>query len=149
MAYTPPDYGGYERAKGDVEYSYGKDAATNAYGRFISQQRGSRGLADTSRQFGRQTPLFKSQCGQRGLANSGVQSGVMQNSMNNYLGDYARNYGRQQQDLTQNLQQYDMNQSNLDAWRTQQLGSIEASKARAIADDAAQLEWLRSIVGGL
>ena len=99
--------------------------------------------------FQRKTPLFKSQFGQRGLAGPNVQSGVMQNSMNQYLGDYGRDYGRAQQDLTQQLQGYDMNQSNLDAWRQQQMGDIEAQKATAIANDAAQIEWLRSIVGGL
>ena len=146
MAY---DYGNYERSKNDANYRYGTESATNAYGRFISQQRGSRQLGDMSRNFGRQMPLQKSQFGQRGLSGPGVQSGVMQNSMNNYLGDYARGYGRQQQDNTQQLQQYDLNQDNLNSWYQQSLGDIEGQKARDIAADAAQIDALRNQVGGL
>ena len=146
MAYS---YGDYERSKNDANYRYGTESATNAYGRFISQQRGSRNLGDMSRNFGRQMPQYKSQFGQRGLSGGGVQSGVMQNSMNNFVGDYARGYGRQQQDTTQQLQQYDLNQDNLTSWYQQELGNIEGQKARDIATDASQIEALREQVGGL
>jgi hypothetical protein len=149
MAYTPPDYGGYGRQKADVQYKYGQDSVTNAYGRFISQQRGERGLADSYRGYQRQFPQQTSQFGQRGLSGSGLSSGVMQNSMNNFVGDFARDYGRQQQDLTQNLQQFDLGQVNLDSWRQQQMQAIEAQKQRDIANDAAQLDYLRQMVGGL
>lgn len=147
--YTPPDYGGYERQKAQTQYKYSNDAVTNAYGRFISQQRGERGLGDSFRGYQRSFPRQTAQFGQRGLSGSGVQSGVMANSMNNYIGDFARNYGRQQQDLTQELQGYDLNQSNMDAWREQAMAGIEADKQRAIANDAGALEYLRAIVGGL
>lgn len=146
---TTPNYGGYERQKGSVDQQHGSQSATNAYGRFISQQRGSRQLGDMKRGFQRQTPIFKSQFGQRGLAGPNASSGVMRQSMQNYLGDYGRDFGRAQQDVTQQLQGYDMNQDNLNSWRQQQMADIEAQKATAIAQDAAQLEWLRSMVGGL
>ena len=142
-------YGDYERQKNDASYRYGTESATNAYGRFISQQRGNRSLGGMSRSFGRQMPNFKSQFGQRGMSGPGVQSGVMQRSMNNYLGDYARNYGRQQQDNTQQLQQYDLNQDNLNSWHQQELGNIEGQKAQDIATDAAQIDALKQLVGGL
>lgn len=144
-----PDYGSFERQKGAVDERYGSESTTNAYGRFISQQRGSRQLGDMNRSFGRQTPLYKSQFAQRGLTGGGVSSGVMKQSMQNYLGDYGREYGRTQQDITQGLQQHDLNQDNLTSWRNQQMADIEAQKASAIANDAAQLEWLRQMVGGL
>ena len=147
--YTPPAYGDYERQKADTQYKYSNDAVTNAYGRFISQQRGERGLGDSFRGYQRSFPGQTSSFGRRGLSGSGVQSGVMANSMNNFIGDFARNYGRQQQDLTQQLQGYDLNQSNMDAWREQALAGIEADKQRAIANDAGALEYLRAIVGGL
>ena len=149
MAYQAPDYGSYERQNGAVDYKYGTDSATNAYGRFISQQRGSRQLGDMTKGFQRRTPIYKSQFGQRGIGGGGVSSGVMKQSMQNYLGDYGTDYGRAQQDITQGLQQYDLNQDNLNAWRQQQNAEIEAQKAQAIAADAAQLDWLRQMVGGL
>ena len=147
--YEAPAYGNFERDKAQTNYKYGTEATTNAYGRFISQQRGQRGLNDSYQGYQRQFPRQTAQFGQRGLSGSGVSSGVMRNSMNNFMGDFAKDFGRQSQDLTQNLQQYDMNQSNMDAWRQQSLAGIEADKQRSIANDAAQLEYLRSIVGGL
>lgn len=149
MAYTPPDYGGYQRQRADVQYQYGRDATTNAYGRFISQQRGNRSLGDMSRNFSRQLPRYTASFGQRGLSGPGVQSGAMRQSMNNYIGDYAREYGRGQQDLTQELQQYDLEGANLDAWRQQSLAAIEAQKANDIAQAAQNLEFIRQMIGGL
>jgi len=147
--YTPYDAGAYERQKSGVEYDYGQQSATNAYGRFLSQQRGERSLADTTQQFNRGYAPYKAQYGQRGLAGGGIQSGVQQQAMANYAGDYARNYGYQQQDLTQQLQQYDMNQNNLTAFHQQSLADIEAQKAQSIANDAQAIEYLRQLVGGL
>ena len=142
-------YGDYEQSKNDVNYKHSADSAANAYGRFISQQRGSRKLGDMSRQFGRDQPKYKSQFGQRGLSGPGIQSGVMQQSMQNYMGDYSRNYGRSAQDSTRELQQYDLNQSNMNAYRQNALQGIEIDKASQIANEAAQLQNIRDIVGGL
>lgn len=147
--FSPYNAGAYERQKRDIEYDYGNQATTNAYGRFLSQQRGERSLGDTSRAFGRSFPTYKAQFGQRGLSGPGVQSGVQQQAMSNYTGDYLRDYGRQQQDLTQNLQQFDLTQQNLDAFKQQSLADLEAQKAEQIANDANALEYLRQLVGGL
>ena len=149
MAYNPPSYGNYERAKADTQYKYSQDATTNAYGRFISQQRGNRQLGDNQRNYKRQMPNQTAQFGQRGLSAGGINSGVMNESMNRFVGDYARQQSRGQQDLTQDLQQYDLNQVNMDSWRQRQMASIEADKQQAIANDAAQLDYLRQIIGGL
>ena len=149
MPYTPPAYGDYGRQKADTQYKYGQDSVSNAYGRFISQQRGQRGLEDSYQGYQRQFPQQTAQFGQRGLSGSGVNSGVMRNSMNNFIGDFARDYGRQQQDMTQELQGFDLSQTNLDAWRDQSMAAIDARKQRDIANDAGQLTWLRQMVGGL
>lgn len=149
MSYDPPSYGGYNRQKADTQYKYSKDSTTNAYGRFISQQRGNRQLGDAYRGYSRQMPKQQAGLAQRGVAGPGVGGGVMNQAMDRYVGDFARNYGRQQQDNTMELQQYDMNQANLDQWRNQSLAGIEADKQRSIAMDAQQLEYLRNLVGGL
>ncbi len=146
MAY---DYGGYERQKGDINYKYTTDAANNAYGRFISQQRGQRNLGDKERSFKRNWAPYKAEFSQRGLQGPGISSGVAQKSMQNYMGDYGRDYLRTQQDLTQNLQQYDQNQSNLDAWRSNALVDLESDKSNQIAMAAQNLEALRALFGGL
>jgi hypothetical protein len=147
--FTPYDAGAYERQRRDVEYDYGTQAATNAYGRFLSQQRGERNLGEMNRGFERSYAPYKAQFGMRGLAGPGIQSGVQQQAMSNYVGDFMRNYGWAQQDLTQQLQGYDMNQNNLDAFHQQYLADLEAQKAQQIANDAQAIEYLRQLVGGL
>jgi hypothetical protein len=143
------DYGGYERQVGDVNYRYGTEASTNAYSRFLSQQRGERNLGDMSQQFGRSYPGYKSQFAQRGLGQPGVRSGSMQQSMNRYVGDYAQQYQRAQQDQTLEGQQYDMQQRNLDQWRQQALQDIETQKANDIAQAAQNLEYWKKALGGI
>jgi hypothetical protein len=98
---------------------------------------------------GRSYPSYRAQFGQRGLAGPGVQSGVQHRAMTNYLGDYARDYGRAQQDMTQDTQQFDLNEQRLGAFRQQSLADIEAQKAQQIANDAQALEYLRQLVGGI
>ena len=147
--YNIPDYGGYERQRGDINYKYTNDAANNAYGRFISQQRGQRNLGDMSQQFGRAYPGQKAQFGQRGLSGGGINSGTMQQSMNRLVGDYGRNSQRRQQDMTQQTQQYDMNQQNLDQWRQQALQDVETTKANDIANAATNLQYWKQALGGI
>lgn len=147
--YNIPDYGGYERQRGDINYKYSNDAANNAYGRFISQQRGNRNLGDMSQQFGRAYPGQKAQFGQRGLSGGGINSGSMQQSMNRFVGDYAQDYQRAQQDMTMEGQQFDMNQYNLDQWRQQALQDVETQKANDIANAATNLQYWKQIMGGI
>jgi len=147
--YSIPDYGGYERQRGDINYKYTQDAATNAYGRFISQQRGQRGLGDMSRDFGRAYPGYKAGFGQRGLSGGGINSGTMNQSMNRFVGDFGRNYQRAQQDMTQQGQQYDLNQNNLDQWRQQALQDVETQKANDIANAAMNLQYWKQAMGGI
>ena len=149
MSYTAPDYGGYARQRRDVDSQYGQQATTNAYGRFLGQQRGQRNLGDMQQSFGRQYTPYKARFAQRGLAGPGVNSGSMQESMNRFVGDYARDYGRTQQDLTQQGQQYDLQQAQLDQWRQEALRGIEESKANEIAWAAQNVQQLRDMLGGL
>lgn len=147
--FSPYNAGQYERQKNQVEYDYGNQAATNAYGRFLGQQRGSRQLGDMTQNFQRSYPGYRAQFGRRGIAGPGVRSGVQRQAMSNYLGDYAQQYGRAQQDITQEQQQFDLNDQRLGAFRQQSLADIEAAKAQAIANDAQALEYLRNLVGGI
>ena len=147
--YQAPDYGGYERRKGDIEYKYGTDSTANAYGRFLGQQRYDRSSGDMTRGFERSYAPTKSRFGQRGLSGGGVRSGAMQQSMGNYIGDYQRDYTRAAQDQTQANQQYDLQQANYDQWRQQALQGVETDKANDIAWAAQNLQQLRELLGTL
>lgn len=143
------DYGSYARGQRDVDYKYSRDSASNAYARFISQQRGRRNLDDMTRTFGRAYPRLAASYGARGLHGAGTRSGVRRQGMGDFIGDYTRSFGRAQGDLTQELQQYDLQQGNLDAWRQNSLAALEEQKAREIAYTAQNLEYLRNMVGSL
>lgn len=146
---SAPNYGGYERQRGDVEYKYTTDSTTNAYGRFLGQQRYERQTADANRAYGRAYPGYKANFGQRGLSGGGVKSGAMRHSMNNFVGDYQREYQRAAQDQTLANQQFDLNQANLDQYRQQALQGIETDKANEIAMAAQNLQQLRDLLGSL
>lgn len=148
MAYQAPDYGGYTRRTADVENQYGTQATTNAYGRFLGQQRFERNTGDAKRQFGRSYAPRKATFGQRGLSGGGINSGAMKESMGRYVGDYARGQQRAGQDQTLANQQYDLQQANLDQWRESALQDIETQKANEIAWTAQNLTELRSMLGG-
>lgn len=141
--------GVYEASRRNIENKYTNDAATNAYSRFLSQQRGQRGLSDTTAQFERGYPNYRAQFGARGLQGGGLNSGITQAAMQRYVGDYYQNFGRQQQDLTQNLQQYDLSQSQLDSWRQNELANLQLQQAQEIANAAQNLEALRAYLGGI
>jgi hypothetical protein len=147
--YGVPDSGAYEQQSADLGYRYNTDKAQNAYGRFLSQQRGERGLGGLQRGMSRQLPGYKASFGQRGLAGPGVRSGSMNRSMGNYLGDYARDYGQMQQDAQQEAQQYDMASAEMDANYNNSLAALEAQKQREIANAALAIEALRPFLGGI
>jgi hypothetical protein len=112
----------YERKRRDINQDYTTQSATNAYSRFLSQQRGQRNIADYTRQYGRQSedlnraygrntadytqnyqrgaPKLTAAYGNRGLATGGVQSGVYGKAMQNYVGDYNQQMGRATEDYT-------------------------------------------------
>ena len=146
--YGVVDTGAYQRQADALNYRFNTDSANNAYGRFLSQQRGSRNLGDLTQNFNRSLPSAYANFGQRGLSGGGVNSGTMKRSMNNYLGDYAQNYMRGQQDLTQELQGFDLNQANLGAGLQYSLADLETQKQNAIARAAQGLEALRPYFGG-
>lgn len=145
---TVPDTGYYEASRRSINDQYGTDSTMNAYGRFLSQQRGSRSLGDMTQGFQRGYAPMRSQYGARGLSGGGLRSGAMQGAMQRYVGDYYQNYGRQAQDITQGLQQYDLEQARLNSWRTRSMADLDLQQAQEIARAAQNIEALKQYYGG-
>lgn len=141
--------GQYDAQASDLQYRYNTDRANNAYGRFLSQQRGTRNLSDIDTNYKRQLPGIRGSFAQRGLAGPGINSGAMRRSIGNYLSDYALQYGRAQADAQQEAAQYDQGGAQLDSYYQQQLAAIQQQKQTEIANTAASIEALRGILGGL
>jgi hypothetical protein len=142
------DTGYYESQRRGIDSNYAAQMATNTFSRTLAQQRGNRNLSFLKQSFGRQTPSFTSSFAQRGFG-GGVQSGVMQHAMQNYLGDYQTAYGQAQNDVTDQLRQYDLNSTQLGASRTDAMAELELAKARDVAFAAQNIEALRQSLGGL
>lgn len=138
----------YERARRGVNDEYAATSASNAYSRFLSQQRGERQRSDAQRGFRRQFPRQTASFGQRGLSGGGVRSGTMQRAMQDFVGDHNRQMSRFDQDMAQDLRQRDLQQSQLDAWRQSALQDIEMQKQKEIASAALNLQALRPYLGG-
>jgi hypothetical protein len=139
----PIDESIYETQRRAANYGYSQQAATNALGRFVSQQRGNRQIADYTQNFQRQAPSYTASYARRGLAGSGVQSGVYGNAMRNYVGDYNQNLNRMYADQSTEANQYDLNLANFGAQRDIALADIETNKQRDIANAAAYLNALK------
>jgi hypothetical protein len=141
--------GYYAQQSSDAQYRANTDLANNAYGRLLSQQRGSRNLGGLQRNFNRQLPGYKSSFSQRGMAGPGIQTGVMQRGMSNYMGDYARDYGQAVEDNNNELMGFDRNAAQIQSGLQQNLSGIEQNKQNDIANAALMLEQLRPYLGGL
>jgi putative heme degradation protein len=133
----------YEAQRRSVTNRYSQQAATNALGRFVSQQRGDRGIADYQRDYRRQMPNYTASYGQRGLTGSGVKSGVYNTAMRNFVGDHGQNLNRMYADQQTEANQYDLNMANYESEKQMALADIEATKAREIANAASYLTSLR------
>jgi len=142
------DSGYYEAQRRGVEDQYATNMAANAYSQTMARNRGNRDLSFMNTSFRRSIPGFSAGFSQQGFG-QGIKSGVMQRAMGNYLGDYQRNYSNAENDLTEQLRQYDLSAAQLGAQRTSALADIELQKAREISFAAQNIAALREAFGGL
>lgn len=138
----------YEAQRRNINDDYTAKTATNAYARFLSQQRGDRQIADYSQDFRRKAPGLTAAYGRRGLTGGGVQSGVYGRAMQNYVGDYQQNLSRQYADQAGDARQYDLTTAQLTAARDRALADMETDKAKEIANAASYLSALKPTFGG-
>jgi hypothetical protein len=137
----------YQQQINSVNRQYGQQSAMNAFGRFVSQQRGKRTIADYTQNFKRQTPSWTAAWGRRGMTGGGVRSGTYQNALRNWVGDYSQNLNRAYADQQYDLNQFDLNQANLQVNKQAALTDIQVNKAREIANAARYLNALKGQFG--
>ena len=142
------DSGYYEAQRRGIENQYAAGMASNTYAQQLAQTRGSRDLSFMREGFRRQTPSFTSGFAQRRTGGPGIRSGVMRQQMSNYLGDYTRDYTTAQNDITEQLRQFDLQSAQLGAGRSSALADMELEKAREIAFAAQNIAALRQMFGG-
>lgn len=133
----------YTRQGQGIQDDYAARSATNAYARFLSQQRADRGITDYQRDFNRKLPGVTAAYGRRNLTGPGVTSGVYGRAMQTYVGDYQQNLNRQLADQQSELRQYDLTEAQLSAARDKALSDMETDKAKEIAMAASYLSALK------
>lgn len=143
------DSGYYESARRGINDQYAAQMAANTYSQQLSQTRGNRALSEMQLGFRRSIPGFSSQFGQRGFGGGMGRSGVMQQAMGNYLGDYTREYGAAQNDLAEQMRQFELNAAQYGAQRAGGLADLELQRNREIAFAAQNIAALRQLLGGV
>ena len=133
----------YEAQRRSINQDYGTKSAMNAYSRFLSQQRGERGITDYTQSWKKSTPKFAAGFSRRGMGGGAVQSGVYQNAMRNYMSDYNQGLNRMYQDQATEGRQYDLSEAQLTSARDQALAQMETDKAKEIALAASYLSALK------
>jgi hypothetical protein len=126
----------YEARRRSLTQNFGAEGAMNAYQQFITQQRGQRGLADLTREYGKAAPRVVSAYGRRGLSGPNVRSGITSRA----LQEFAQQRIRQQSDLERQLAEsamgYDLSERRRQEMFQSSLQDLEAEKAREIAESA-------------
>jgi len=176
----------YEAQRRQINTGSAQELATNAYARFLAQQRGSRERTDlfTNVRQGRNTlntdigryqqdrtrsyqqgyDPYAAQYGARGLVGGGVTSGVQRSGMQDYNQDYRRDTNRAQFDYgralhrlnrgfrtdlsrsrvntSEEMNQFDLNQANIQSNKTNALAALQAQRAR---ERAMMAQWLTAL----
>ncbi len=142
------DLSKFESQRRTINNRFGAEAAANQFSRGLAQQRVSKSIGNAERGFQRGFPGFQASFAQRGLSGPGVRSGTHERALNQYLGDHQRGIADMRQEGAQEQQQFELNQTSLEAMRQQALADLEAQKQQEIANTAEALYALRPYMGG-
>jgi hypothetical protein len=135
----PQSVQAYESGKTRAKYKRDQDLATNAYARFVSQQRFGRTRTDLSKAYGQE----RDRTPNRFAASGTLNSGMYQQALQDYAGRRSQDFSRLDADETQNLGEYDRQATQIGTSYEQQLAEIEAQRQAQIAAIAAQLQAAR------
>ena len=145
------DSGYYEGARRGINDQYAAQMAANTYSQELSQHPWQPcAVGDADRVQARRCLGSRRSSVSAASVVASATPGVMQQSMGNYLGDYTRQYGQAQNDLNEQMRQFQLNASQL--WcaaplRRWPISSLDRN--REIAFAAQNIAALRSLLGGV
>ena len=138
----------FERRRNGINQNYARRAAQNNHSRTMARSRGTRGISDARRNFGRSMPGFRAGLGRRGITGPGVSSGVANRALSRRAVDFQRGIGRMQQDHAQDMRQFDLAEATMRSERERELARLEMDKQREIALAAMNLKAIAPYIGG-
>lgn len=106
MPYSTPQYD-YDRGVADLTLNKSLEDSTQAFGRFLGQQRHRRSLTDNAQQFQRGFPRIGAAANSRGIYNSGIRRGNQRVAAQ----DYSTATQRLNTDQAASEGQFELNQN--------------------------------------
>lgn len=138
----------YQQKASALGQTQGAKLNASIYSRFLNKQRGTRDVADLTKQYEQKVPGLIGGYTQRGLAGPGVSSGIFQKGMNefdigrqNAIGDLALRQAEQENVLNQQDAATNAEYANA-------IADLEMQKQKEIADSAATLAAFKPYLGG-
>lgn len=104
---------------------YGASAASSAYSRFLSQQRGTRQVKDMTDAQNKYVPQMANSYSQRRLAGPGINSGIYRQALTDYATKQNQLFGDQAAAYNAEQSQFDTTDAGLLADYTNQMNDIE------------------------
>ena len=104
---------------------YGASAASSAYSRFLSQQRGTRQAIDMTEAQKKYVPQMANSYSQRRLAGPGINSGIYRQALTDYATKQNQLFGEQQAAYNAEQSQFDTTDAGLYADYSNQMNDIE------------------------
>ncbi len=104
---------------------YGASAASSAYSRFLSQQRGTRQAQDMTDAQNKYVPQMANSYSQRNLAGPGINSGIYRQALTDYATKQNRAFGEQTAAYNAEQSQFDTTEAGLYADYKNQMNDIE------------------------
>ena len=104
---------------------YGASAASSAYSRFLSQQRGTRQVKDMTEAQNKYVPQMANSYSQRRLAGPGINSGIYRQALTDYATKQNQLFGEQQAAYNAEQSQFDTTDAGLYADYSNQMNDIE------------------------
>lgn len=142
------DYTGFTQRQRAAGSQYGSKTASNAYARFLSQQRGTRKKFDLQQNYEKQAPKVVGEYTKRGIAGPGVKSGVFQKGMSDFAIQNLNDTNNLNTDLASEQDQFNLFDLQNKAEYEDQLAAIQAEKQQQIASTAATLQAFKPFLGG-
>jgi hypothetical protein len=135
----PQSVQAYESAKTRARQKRDQDLATNAYARFVSQQRYGRTRNDLSKAYTQERDTTPDSFAARGTLNSGLY----QQALQDYASRRSQDFSRLGEDQAQQLGEFDRQATGISTGYEDALAEIEAQRQAQIAAIAAALSAAR------
>lgn len=139
-----PYFGAYEYQAQEKKIATQKRSLANQQAALLGKQRGTRKIADITKQYTEGFQPLMAQYGSRGLAGPNVASGIQRSALERYAAQMQEGIGSEQMALQDQLNQIALDEANSQASLESYLADLARQKQQDIIDTATTLKGLGS-----